>query len=117
MEKYRNKNGFIDISDLKKDARYYSFWFEYEGYKYYFKKRKNALDLYSELIAEELAKDFNIPSAHYDLAVYNEKTGVISKNVISDDDNYISMRKILINHYKDSCIVDTVNNLEHGKQY
>lgn len=112
MEKYRNENGFIDISNLKSNSKFYSFWFEYDGIKYYFKKRRSSLDVYNELIAEELAKDFDILSAHYDLAIYNGNKGVISKNFISENDKYIPMKDILINHHEKLCKVDKLNNLE-----
>lgn len=112
MEVMRDEFGFIDITELKPLTREFDhFWIEYNDKKYYFKKTKIS-ENYNELIAEELAKDFKIPCAHYDLAIYNDSTGVISENILNEFDKYISIENILKEYFKDLEVVDKRNNLE-----
>lgn len=46
---------------------------------------------YQELIFEELAKQVNFPVAHYDLIKRNGKKGVMTYNIIDDEDKTFSM--------------------------
>ena len=93
-------SGFIDLDRLEKeekikivrDGRIHSFKFNNE--KYYVKECEYVLP-YSELLAEELLKDFHLACAEYDLAIYNGKKGVISKNCHKENVNYISGNEII----------------------
>lgn len=103
MELKRNHQGFVDIGYLlnNKDAKLKdsnSFFDKFcfiIGEDEYFYKRVVEKNLYNELIAEELAKDFGIACAHYDIAVYDGKIGVISKNIFENGDKNFEMKKIL----------------------
>lgn len=113
MEKYRNENGFIDVDSLidneSNQIEYLNdvktkFWLITNDGRYFFKAVKHREYLYKELIAEELAKDFGIPCAHYDVAVFNDFTGVISKDIFKKDDNHFYLSQLLI--------TEKYNNLE-----
>ena len=113
MEKYRNEDGFIDINSLiemeSTKIKYLNrvktkFCLTINEGRYFFKPVKHREYLYRELIAEELAKDFNIPCAHYDIAVFNDFTGVISKDIFKKYDNHFYLSQLLI--------TEKYNNLE-----
>lgn len=112
MEKVRDNLGFIEIDklditieNLNKNIKV----FFYNGKKYYFKKCKKIDEVYNELIAEEIAKDYGINHVHYDLASYNGFIGVISEDFIKDN-NYTSINDILTKFYKTD--IEKHNNLE-----
>lgn len=70
--------------------------FSYQGVMWFYKKCIHTeTGPYYELIAEELAKDFKIPVAHYDLAIYKNQRGVISKNFKKENHTYIAGIKLL----------------------
>ena len=105
--------GFIDITDCKKISEVDlkgNFWFEFDDDKYFFKKSKNINSIYNELIAEELANQFGIRCAHYDLGSNQNNIGNISKNFISKNDNFMTMRDVIIKSklYENE---DAANNL------
>lgn len=50
---------------------------------------------YAELIFEELAKQVDIPCAHYDLVKYKCKNGVLSQNVINENESLVLMNDLL----------------------
>lgn len=87
------KNGYFvidDYIDSRTIKNYMFFPLTINGEEYFFKWIKNEPDSYNELIAEELAKDFDIPCAHYDLASYHEFKGVITKNFVKKSDFFFS---------------------------
>lgn len=121
----RDSLGFINIEKLDHGdicffRGYSHFYFTYNGVKYYFKKTFGVDTTYNELIAEEIAKEFGIPCLHYDLASYQDNTGVISEDfvkdnklvllsdLLTDDDqkNLSSINIVLMENYKDKHIVD-----------
>lgn len=113
----RDNNGFIsleklDIQNFKnmKKRRLYSF--KYNGDIYFYKVIYDVDKLYNELVGEKIAKRMNIPCAHYDLASYYDTVGVISKNIFSEDDIYISMEEILQNYFSYGVDINAKNNLE-----
>ncbi len=100
MEKAKRKKGFIVLKELSKNPTFKNIlWkkneamrdefghsnikyiFSYEETLYFYKALPYLYQCYYELMAEELAYDFNLPTAHYDLAY--SKTygmGVLTKN-------------------------------------
>ena len=85
-------NGEISCGNIKIDeeeqrgARTNKFWFNNYQFMY-----KDVYPLthedYAEMIAYRLAKHLGIECASYDLAVYNGNLGVITKNLIDDNEN------------------------------
>lgn len=117
MEKARDELGFIEIEKLKCEAMQYinkytgHFSFYYKDKKYFFKKSKIIDEVYNELIAEEIAKQFGIPCTHYDLASNYNFIGVISESFLSPSDKYITMEQILKGAFKEGQL-ERYNNLE-----
>lgn len=61
-----------------------------------FKEQNNSYDeAYVELFAEEIAKIIGIKTAHYDLAIFRGRKGVISYNFINENDSYYSGYEII----------------------
>lgn len=50
---------------------------------------------YAELIFEELAKQVDIPCAHYDLVTYKGKKGVLSQSVVNSNETLVHMKDLL----------------------
>ncbi len=66
------------------------------------------MDLYNELIAEELAHDYNIKCSHYDLVEYMDNLGVISENFLQDNDKFLLLYDVLKEYFKEN------ETLEHN---
>lgn len=117
MENNRDSLGYILLEKLKIEKAEYlkglsgNFSFFYNNKKYFFKKCKNIHEVYNELIAEEIANEFGIPCAHYDLASYYGFIGTVSENFINRKDNYITIEEILKKVFKKEN-VSKYNNLE-----
>lgn len=118
MELVREEKGFIDLEYLLKngakktiidDESY--FIIEYNDKKYYFKPSSDELYVYNELIAEELAKDLNIKCAHYDIAKYNDKLGVISEDIF-DKTKGIILEELVNKYNNENKNNEEKNNLE-----
>ncbi len=78
------KNGTIFDTEIYNVGSRNKMWFNNSSYM--FKEIWNdSYEDYAELIASELAKEFGIPSAYYDLAIYQGKNGVITKNFVNED--------------------------------
>ncbi|MBE6157373.1 MAG: hypothetical protein E7160_01050 [Firmicutes bacterium] len=106
----RDNLGTIELDKLKleslkiqRKAKYNSFSFIYNNKKYFFKRCHSINSIYNELLAELLAKDFGIKSAHYDLASYEGMIGTISDNFLMDGDNFYHIGEI---------VNDKQNNIE-----
>lgn len=95
MEELRNDEGFIELDENMVTKRYSMtlFDFLYKQKKYIVKIRDYS-NCYNELIAEELAKDYGIKCAHYDIGVYGFNFCVISEDFIGDNE-FIKMYDIL----------------------
>ena len=99
----RDLFGAIDYSLLEKDNKYRfiqtidnnTILICYDNNYYYLKKCKNLDSLYNELVAQELALDYNIVCSEYDLFVDDEDYGTISKRVYDNDTSYTSMQDLI----------------------
>lgn len=112
LEKYRNQDGRIDIDKIEEEFDFQKIpevrgasnkdkdWFKLDDCDILI-RTENLLDegvlytTYAELIFEELAKQVDIPCAHYDLIKYKGKNGVLSKNVAENNENLVSMKDLL----------------------
>lgn len=97
FDNYRSKSGFIiieDIPDIEFINDFRSFAFMYQGTKYYY-KYVGYLKKYNELIAEELAHDFGIKCAKYDVALINGKEIVISEDILKEKDAFTRLSDIV----------------------
>ena len=109
--------GFIDLDQVNmENVTYFRnnkkiFSFLYDGKKYFFKEAKHVEQIYNELIAALIAKQYGINCALYDLAVSYGQVGVISESFLEEKDEYLSMEAILKNYFKESK-VNNHNNLE-----
>lgn len=122
---YRTKDGFINldkISDLVKmdlptRGSRNKIWFSYLADLYLFKEEKNPFESIKEVINEELAIQFGVENASYDLAIYQEKIGVLSKDFIQEKD-FIPFLFLLFQRPKISndlvtiCDILETNNIE-----
>lgn len=104
MKKNRDIQGFINLECLNDGYLIYNNYiddkkrvmnFIYDNENYYFKINTSPNSLYNELIVSELAKDYGISCADYDLASLDNTTGVLSKCVIAENDTYYTMEEIL----------------------
>lgn len=88
------------IENYHFDFRSLFFSFVYHGNTYFYKHARvngATLDPYGELVAEELAHDFGIPCAEYDLAVLGNRYGVISKDFRKPGVRYVLGEEIFSN--------------------
>ena len=77
-------NGIIHKSEIELEGARNKFWFN--DCKYMFKEIfEGSYEDYAELISSELAKEFGIECAIYDLATCDGKLGVITKNFVNED--------------------------------
>ena len=72
-------------------------WFLIDNKKYLFKAGASNYEIFAELLACELAKQCNIETAEYYLAMYNFIPGVLSPNFLKPNDIIISGDRILEN--------------------
>ena len=109
--------GFIDLDKVNmENVTYFRnnkkiFSFLYDGKKYFFKEAKLVEQIYNELIAALIAKQYGINCVLYDLAVSYGQVGVISESFLEEKDEYLSMEVILRNYFRESK-VNNHNNLE-----
>lgn len=103
------KNELMDVSSFLK-------WgektFYYQGEKYYYKQCKNVQSIYYELIAEEIAIDFGIPCAHYDLVTYDGFYGVVSRSFLLPNSTFLTIDNILRDTFSDTENLSAYVNLE-----
>ncbi len=104
------KTNLIVVDEEETIGARNKFWFN--NYEYLFKEiYTNSFEDYAELIASELANFLNISCASYDLAIYNGKKGVITKNFVNEDSGYelISGTEIINEVYqKYICPIKTI---------
>ena len=97
------------IDDSYHDSGVFSF--EYNGTRFFFKTNilRNEYNHYAELIAEELAKDFGLPCADYDLAMVCGHKGVISKDFRKENASYVEVADIVENLHDNDDFWDNFN--------
>lgn len=86
FNKYRDKNGYIVLKQIKNLQKLdlptygsrFKIWLKIDGELYLFKEGNNDLENLKEIVNEELAKQFKIKNASYDLAILDGKPGLIS---------------------------------------
>lgn len=71
---------------------------------------------YAELISEEIANVLKIPVAHYDLATFNGKEGVVSYN-FDKENNYLSGFDIIADFYEKNLEDDKERSELYGIDY
>lgn len=99
------------ISIISENIDKILFSFNYKSDIYFYKY--NFMNMpYNELVAEELAKDFNILCVSYDLAILSTNKGVLSKNYKKENVNYVSGTEILLDFCKNNRNTYQTNNLE-----
>lgn len=108
MKNNPSKSSTINVTKYIEDMNL-SINFNYLGeqyfYKYYF-----YINPYNELLANELAKDFGLQNVEYDLAILDNKKGVLSKNFRKDNAIYIKGADILYGFWQERHL-DKHNNL------
>lgn len=91
------RNATISDEDIKEGANDIDYWLKINGEEYYFKMTRNP---YVELICYEIARFLGINATPYDLAIFNNYRGVISKSYRKEDCAYISGMRILRQYLK-----------------
>jgi len=90
------KDGYINLDLYIENATEgdypHQYWLTINGEKYFFKSTGSA---YTELLAHEVASELGINSVSYDLAIFNNLKGVISRSYRKDNCRYISGKMIL----------------------
>lgn len=119
-------NGFIDLDeyfeninvskyDIKEGNNDTDYWLKINGTTYYFKYTQRP---YVELICYEIANFLGINAVSYDLAIFRNFKGVISKSYRKENCNYVSGTTILKDYLK---FKENINNLKEmglqGKNY
>lgn len=113
LEKYRDEEGFIIMDEVLASKDFETlretrgsqnrekFWITFDDAKIML--RTSNLDSenakytnYSELIVEELAKQVDIPCAHYDLIKYKGQKGVYTKSVLEKKNESLILAKTLL---------------------
>ena len=73
------------------------FWFHHEelGLCLYKKARQNTGEDWSEKIASELCKLIQLPHAEYELALFNNEKGTVSKSFLPENSSLVTGNEIL----------------------
>jgi hypothetical protein len=91
------KQSFIELEGNGVDAMC---WITYQENKYLFKPLKNFdINVWGELLSEELNKQLGIPSAEYRIATLGNHKGVITKNILKKDETLILGSEIFQNFF------------------
>lgn len=116
LEKYR-ENGRININKAKEEqvikysdteqrgARKNKFWFN--NHKMMYKDiYPEIYEDYAELIGYEFAKLLGMNCAQYDLAIFNDNLGVITKSIVNEDrETMVSGSEIISTVYTDYILI------------
>ena len=108
MKNNPNENLSINVTKYIEDMNL-SINFNYLGEQYFY-KYYYYINPYNELLANELAKDFGLQNVEYDLAILDNKKGVLSKNFRKDNAIYIKGADILYEFWQERHL-DKHNNL------
>lgn len=99
LNKYRRNDGYIDLEKIinikKIDRTTYGSrekqWFQIGKQRVLFKANQKDYEDIREIINEEMSNILDIKSAKYDLAIFENKKGVITKDCLLDGDEIILM--------------------------
>ena len=96
----RDNEGRIILDNLKivdnyTEGRKPKIWLSDGQNLFLFKINAMNYENYAELIASELAQQCGLETAHYDLAIYKGKTGIVTPNFLKPNDIIISGEEIL----------------------
>lgn len=103
----KDEEGFIEISEFIQEPDDNNYIFVYNGKKYYFKSCSTNMHdrfltryglIYRELLASELAADYEISHVNYYPACKRLDKGLISEDFVKDS-TYLSMSEILKSVY------------------
>lgn len=83
VDRYKPMSDFVKGRKNKK-------WFLIDGEKYLFKESTSNYEAWAEVLSYYLAEQCNIESAHYMLATYQGKSGVLTKSFLSEGDIILS---------------------------
>lgn len=114
LENYRDKEGYINLDELNIEFTEESRekignenriknWVDFSGVEALIKgeckiDNKRNGGIYSELIVEELAKQAGLEAAYYDLVKVKGEYGVLSKNILThDNDDLITLQSLIGN--------------------
>lgn len=114
LENYRDKEGYINLDELNLEFTEESRekignenriknWVDFSGVEALIKgeckiDNKRNGGIYSELIVEELAKQAGLETAYYDLVKVKGEYGVLSKNILThDNDDLITLQSLIGN--------------------
>lgn len=129
LENYRDSNGFIDLDKIPNFKNYKvrdelrgsddrdKAWYKFDDTSFlvkadFFDKEDSSnYALYSELVIEELAKQVGQECAHCDLIMLNGKKGVLSQNILKENEELVSFRE-LIGDSQDEDEFETTTSLE-----
>ena len=89
-------NGNITILNADEDCTHYKI--KYNNDIYYMKLITINEKVYNELIAEEIAHDFDIRCANTDLGIYKGNYYCLSKQIYNSNDKYIPMNNLMDEH-------------------
>jgi len=115
LDLYYNKVGNEKNLILETEDEFYRCWLTINQEKYYFKSTSDGLN---EIISYEFAKLMNISCVPYDLAVFRDNYGVISKSYHKDGCIYIPGYEILKKYYEEKLdvLLDMGFDLENAKR-
>lgn len=95
------------------------FWYKFDDIDVLFKKSNLDIDTYedyAELLAEELAKQIGLPTAHYDMAIINDEPGVLSYDFRKG--GAFTSGSLILKHYINIARVneglEPINTIENG---
>lgn len=114
LENYRDKEGYINLDELNLEFTEESRekignenriknWVDFSGVEALIRgeckiDNKRNGGIYSELIVEELAKQAGLETAYYDLVKVKGEYGVLSKNILThDNDDLITLQSLIGN--------------------
>ena len=89
-----------------------SYWFKINDKEYFYKQCLEIEEVYMEMFSAIIAKYLNIKTAKYDMAIFHNHIGVISRNYNENHQKEISLQEIVSNFYNDVI----KNNKEYNYQ-
>ncbi len=129
LENYRDKEGYINLDELNLEFTEESRekignenriknWVDFSGVEALIRgeckiDNKRNGGIYSELIVEELAKQAGLETAYYDLVKVKGEYGVLSKNILThDNDDLITLQSLIGNTKFNEEYPEIIQNVE-----